>query len=151
MSPIIQEIISNGHAHAGQGIDAETDTDLINADQYYQITGPFTPMDLNLFTHNVDGTLTYVGRDANFLFNGASDIKVDKACRITFGLFRRDIIFPGAETPHDFPAADKLANISITAIILAEKDDYFDVRAKSSVINTKLSVNTLLTTFWGEG
>lgn len=147
---IVNKIISNGHTHAGQVIDALTNTDLTLADQYYKINGPFTAMDLHAFIHNIDGTLTYTGTLKHFLFSGASDLGVNKVCRITYALFKNGVLVPGAETPHDFTAQAKVENISITAILGATKDDYFAVYGKSSVADTVLSVATLLTTFWGE-
>lgn len=142
---------SNGHSHAGQAIDVSTPTTLSVADQYYQINGPFSPMSLSRFIHNIDGTLTCVGGKDCFLFSGASDLEVNKACKITYGLFKNGTLVAGAETPHDFAAQSKIENISITAILSGIKaNDYFDVRAKSSVSDTILTVATLLITFWGE-
>ena len=142
--------IINGHKHAGQGISTPANTTLTNAGQYYQIVGVFTPMDLSFFTHNVDGTLTYKGPSSHFLFTGASDVGADKACELTYGLFKNGILVSGAETPVSITVPDKTANISITGISVLIKDDAFDVRAKSDQASTVLTVKTLSTTFWGK-
>lgn len=119
-------------------------------DTYYKIVGAFADNGNNFrFTTASDNRATYTGNENSFLFTGASDVKVDKVCELTYALFLNGVLVSGAETPHDFTAASKTENISITSIIDLKRDDYLEVWAKSDTINTTLTVEDLLTTTWG--
>jgi len=132
-------------------ISTPTNTVTGTADTYVQMAGTFTDSMLNNWSLNADGTLTFNGNDGStFLFNGVSDLEVDKACTITYGLYKNGVLVTGAETPHTFAAASKIDNVSITRIIQLDKGDYLNVFVKSSATDTTATINTLFLTFWGE-
>lgn len=124
--------------------------ELVVADQYYKIPGAFTVADFGRFECSTAGVLTFKGDGGIFLLNGVSDVQVDKACKTTYGLYINGSLVSGAETPHDFAATSKIANISITALLenLANGDE-MEVYAKSDTANTLLTPATLIVTFFG--
>jgi len=132
-------------------ISAATPTVTGAANTYVQMAGTFTDSHLNNWELNTDGTLTYTGADGAYcLFNGNSGMEVDKACKLTYGLYKNGALVPGAESPQDFAASSKISNIGITRICKLNKGDYVNVYMKSSVLTTTVTVQTLFLTFWGE-
>lgn len=135
-------------------LEAEAITSIVNADTYYKIAGTFLDGESRLFEVS-ENKLTWHGPDnAVFLFNGVSDAQVDKACTITYGLFRNGALLEDAtggtaESPHTFPASARISTLAITDIVKLQKNDELEVYAKSSAINTNLDVKTLVLTFWG--
>ena len=121
------------------------------AGDYTKILGTFANGSSKNFT--VSGNkLIYNGPSGqDFLFSGASDVEVDKACILTYGLYVNDALVAGAETPHTFVAASKISNISITAIVTLNHGDEIDVYVKSSVDTTVVDPTTLIITFLGTG
>ncbi len=82
--------------------------------------------------------------------NGVSDIKVDKACEITYALYKNGELVTGAETPHSFASASKYSTISITTLITVNPGDYFEAWAKSDDATVTLTINSLKILFFGE-
>ncbi len=128
--------------------ETESDTDTTTANTYIKVAGTFVDGDVKDF--RVSGNkLVYEGMsNCTFLLNGVSDLLVDKACVITYGLFVNDVLYPNAETPHTFLANAKISNISITGLVTLNNGDVVDVYCKSSVINTKLTISTLIVTLF---
>jgi hypothetical protein len=83
------------------------------------------------------------------LVNGTSDIKVSNACQVKYGLFINGDLAPGAETPVDFPANNKIENIAITAIANFNKGDLITIRAWVDTPGVTLTISTLKTTYLG--
>lgn len=122
-----------------------SDTTLTTENQYYAVGGTFSTDGTNLnFTSVADGTIVYDGlKTIRCTMVGTSDIKVNKASQITYGLFNKGVLIPGAFTPHDFPAAAKSNTISITTSFLVHVGDIFQVYAKSDTATTVLTANNL--------
>lgn len=119
---------------------------LTNADEYYTIPGAFADgFNLGIET-SVDGVMTYTGFGNIMRIVGVSDLEVDRACEITYAFFREGLLVPGAQTPHGFVSPSKTANISITAIMEAAKNNYMSVRVKSDVAGTVVNIRTLVVT-----
>ena len=117
---------------------------------YYIIDGTWiTPESINYgFSGNGSGRITYNGdKTLTFLFNGVSDLSVDKSCEITYGLYINGALVPGAETPHDFANTAKVDSISITNFVILNPGDYIEVWCKSDTITTEVTTNTLMITF----
>ena len=113
------------------------------ADTYYQAVGIYEDgLSLGITTAP-DGTMTYTGYGNVMHLVGVSDLSVDRACTITYSLFRNDEIVPGAQTPHGFVSPSKTANISITALMEACATCHLDVRIKSSVAGTVVDIENL--------
>ena len=123
-------------------------TTLTTIDQYYQLLGTFDNGVARNFSINPDGTLTCL-KAGPYLVNGVSDLEVDKACKITYGLHINDTLVDIAQTPHDFSSANKTSNISITGIVPLNVGDEITIWARSDTATTEITVNTLFVTFWG--
>jgi len=129
-------------------IMAPTDTTCILADTYYKIGGNFEDGETIGFSI-AENKIKWNGCNGIiFLFNGTSDVQVNKACTITYGLFRNGELITEAQTPHSFVSPSKTSNISITALIEANCNNEFDVYVKSDQANTIISVQTLNMTLW---
>jgi hypothetical protein len=127
-----------------------TDTTLAFAaiDTYEKIAGVWTDSCLFKFTFDATGILTYTGPYACFLFNGVSDLQVDKACNVSFALYKNGALVTGAETPHTFTSAAKTSNISITRICTLETGDTIEVYAKSDDDTATATIKSLSITLW---
>lgn len=140
----------NTHYQGGM-VTAGAAVSLTDAGTYYKIEDTWTVFaDPKGFTVDAgNDRLVYSGATGAFLFSGSSDLSVDKNCKITYGLHKNGVLVPGAETPHDFGSANSTSNISITAILTLEADDYLEVWAKSDIATTALTVASLAITAWG--
>lgn len=135
--------------HGQLRLSAPADTALTTANTYVKIAGTMTDGNASGFTVT-DNKLVYSGpTGVCFLFNGASDVSVDKACELTYGLIIDGVLQEASQTPHTFPASARTQTMSITAILALTNGDEIDVYVKSSVINTTVSVKNLNITFWG--
>ena len=113
------------------------------ADTYYSAPGIYEDgLSFNISTAS-DGTMSYLGYGNIMHLAGVSDLSVDRACTITYSLFRNGEIVPGAQTPHSFVSPSKTANISITALMEACADCYLNVMVKSDVAGTVVTVENL--------
>ena len=146
--PIAKKISVAGSGHLS--LNAAANTTLITAGTYYKIAGTFDVGLSRLFSAATNKIKWNGPSGARFLFNGSSDLAVDKLCEITYSLYCNGLLVPGAQTPHTFVALAKTVNISITAIIALNHGDELDVYAKSNADNTLLTVRALGITFWGE-
>lgn len=147
---VLTEQICKGQMHLDTGT-----TLAFTGTTYEKIIGTWS--NVNPKTNNkfyVDSTnnrLVYTGKKSVIcLFNGVSDIKVDKACEITYALFKNGSLVSGAETPHSFASPSKYSTISITALTEVQPDDYFEVYAKCDDATVTLTINSLLILFFGE-
>ena len=97
------------------------------------------------------GTITKTVKKGKFSLNGTSDVSAGKPGTIYYGLFVNGILVDQSETPHTFNSANKIDNISITAVIEIDKDDTLEVMARGDVgaSGQSITVETLHTTFWG--
>ena len=139
------------HERGQEKLSTPNNTTTVTANTYIKIDGVFIDGSVSGFSLDPSGILTYTGNGGAFLFNGVSDLEVNKASTTTYGLFLNGVLLTGAETPHDFTAASKTESISITSIIvIASNGDEFEVYGKSSEANTIITVKTLQITFWGE-
>ncbi len=142
-----QRIISKGQ----MALSSSENTTLTTSPDYYKIGGTWADGVSECFDVDAGGRLTFNGCCAtNFLFTGVSDLKVNKACTLTYGLYLNGALVSGAETPHTFTSASKVESISITKIVTLQPGDYVEVHAKSSEDTTILTSETLSITFWGE-
>jgi len=91
--------------HFGQlRLLATTDTLLATAETYYKIAGLMGDGYSRGFTVE-NNQLIYNSIKKNyFLFNGASDLQVNKLCELTYSLYKNDVLVTGAQTPHTFVA-----------------------------------------------
>lgn len=99
-----------------------------------------------------DGTLTKISSGSKFLVNGVSDLKVNKACTIFYGLSINGSVVSGQITEHTFTSTSKIENISITAIADISIDDEIEIWAKGDgvISGVQLTPVKLDVTFWGE-
>ena len=133
-------------AHGQLRLYEPTDTTLENSGVYQKISGTF--IDGSAFSFAIiNNKLKYLGPSRCFLFNGCSDLEVDKSCEIIYGLYVNGVLVPEAQTPHDFPSPAKTTTISITALVDLNQNDELEVYAKSDNNNTVLSVKSLNITF----
>ena len=143
-------ILKKTHGRGQLKLTTPTDTDTTTPDVYVKILGTFTDGLANNFTI-VGNKLKWNGKNgAVFLVNGSSNLSVDKACKITYGMFKNGVLIPTAETPHTFPANARISTISITCIAELDNGDEIDVYVKSDTIDTKVSVSSIRVTLWGE-
>ncbi len=140
-------VVPRGEFH----ITAEQTKLLATADTYVKLTG-FSGSLLQDFTVT-DDKMTYTGsRTRVFKVNGVADISVNKACTLSFALYLNGSIVAHEVTPHTFLASSKVANISIVALAELETNDYIEIWAKSSAINTTVTskkLDVVLTTTIG--
>jgi hypothetical protein len=137
-------------SHGQLRLSEYTDTVLTEADVYSKVSGTFIDGDCCNFEVVDNSLVSNCGDNSAFLFNGVSDLEVNKACTIHFALFKNGSLVERAETPHTFVTPSKTSNISITSIINLDKGDTLEVFCKSSEVNTTLSLKTLNVTLWGE-
>jgi len=132
-------------------LTAQETTSLTVAGTWVAIDGVFVNGACSCFDIHADGILTFKGESAeDFLLNGVSDLATDKVCRVHYGLYLNGVLVPEAITPKDFQHANSDENISITALLTLEPDDYIQVWAKSDTNTTVITVDTLQVTLWGE-
>lgn len=122
---------------------------LVTPGQYYKIPGIYALFDHANFIADATGKLTHLDVKGAYALNGTSDVQVNKACTVTYGLYKNGSILPGAESPHTFAASSKIDTLSITAILHLTKDEYMEVYAKSDIANTLLTPSTLQVTLFG--
>ena len=137
-----------GQMHIATGTTLAFDA----VDTYQKIIGTWTDGCANRFTvDDVNDRIIYNGvRSMVALMNGVSDIQTDKACQITYALYKNGTLVTGAETPHTFASASKYATISITTLIEIAANDYFEVWAKCDDNTVTLTINSLKILFFGE-
>lgn len=136
--------LTRKHEYGKLRLSASSNITCTNADQYYQITGTFTDDGDNIGFTTSDSTDDIKSNIGGKLYHlvGVSDVGVDKACKLTYSLFKNGSD-TGKSTPHDFDSPSKTENISITDLINIANGDEFDIRVKSDQANTIASVNTL--------
>lgn len=81
------------------------------------------------------------------LVNGTSDLSIDIATTIYYGLFINDELV--GETEHTFTSPSKTSNIGITRILEVNPGDYFNVYTKSLNAAANIEIKSLSLTFWG--
>ena len=109
-------------------ITVESDTTLTTADTPYALSGNFSDESLNnnFTTTSSGGRITYDGGTEKFLFSGTADINTSVACELKVMLYKNGSAVGNITTVHTFLANNKVSNISITALINATTDDYFE-------------------------
>ncbi len=122
---------------------------LTDADTWYELSSAsLIGANLSNFTFS-NGEFTYTkATPTTFLFNGAANVAVDKACELTLGLYVNETLVTGGTTPVDIEAQNKKANVGISRIITLENGDKVTVRAKSDTATTGLTVAGINTTLW---
>ncbi len=103
------------------------------------------------FTVN-NGILTKIDTNGVFLMNGVSDLEVNKACKVYYGLAVNQEIITHEVTPHTFTNQSKVENISITALATLEVGMQIEVYALGDGVTSDvdLTAHKLDVTFWGE-
>lgn len=97
------------------------------------------------------GTLIKTNNDNNFLVNGVSDLEINKAATIFYGLAVNGNIISHEITEHTFSAASKIENISITASADLKLNDEVEIWVKGDgTLGVTVTVNKLDVTFWSE-
>lgn len=134
----------------GQMKTATGTATLTTAGQYYKIAGTYAGGLLSCFTLNANGTLTYTASEnVTVLFNGAANLTANKACIITFALYKNGAIVPGATSPVYITYPGKPAANAITDHIALALNDYFEIYASSDTASTTLTVPSLQITMDG--
>ena len=151
----INEIIEHplGNNNRGQmHIAADTAIEFAHINTYEKVIGVWTDGCANNFTVDaVNSRLIYTGTYSKCaLMNGVSDIRVNKACELTYALYKNGNLVTGAITPHTFTAAARTSTISITSLLNIENGDYFEVWAKTDTTGVILTIHSLKILFWGE-
>lgn len=137
------------HYHGLMTLATPDSINLETIGQYYQAPGTYTIFAHSGFTTSAGGVLTFLKAKGSFSLNGTADIEVNKACILTFGLYKNGVLVPDAETPHTFAASSKISTIAITSIVHLDKNDYLEVFAKSDTANTLLTPSTLNVALYG--
>lgn len=97
-----------------------------------------------------DGTLIKTGNSGVFLMNGVSDLEVDKACKIFYGLVVNGVVVDHEVTEHTFSNQAKIENISITALATINAGDTIEVWCKGDgTAGVTMKIAKLDVTFWG--
>lgn len=136
------------HGHGQLRLQSQAVTSLINPNEYKKVSGTFIDGQRHGF-EVVNNKLKYTGPSgACFHFSGSSDLQVNKACQITYGLFINGQLAPGSETPHTFPSPAKISSISITVIIKLNQGDELETFVKSDTINTDVTISSLGIVCW---
>jgi hypothetical protein len=99
-----------------------------------------------------DGTLTKTVKTSTLLVNGVSDVQVNKACTIYYGLFVNGAVVPSEITEHTFASPSKVATISITSIATLTPNDTVEIYVLGDGVTSGVTVTTakLDVTFWNE-
>jgi len=118
------------------------------ANTFEKIVGTWLDGGLFKFTSDGLGALTYTGPDAWFLFNGVSDLQVNKVCELSYALYKNGAFVDGTETPHTFTSAAKTSNISITRICELQTGDIIEVYAKCDGVTFIATFKSLIVTLW---
>lgn len=120
----------------------------LNADgiTWTKITGLTTNGCTEGFTSS-DSTLT-VGETGIYLFNGVSDLAINKGGIIYYGLAKNDAVLEKQTTPHTFLNSAKVSNISITGLVSVEENDKLEIWARGDgTSGLILTITNLDTTF----
>lgn len=137
------------HNHGFIALTEPAAITLVTPGQYYKVPGVYAVFDHANFIADANGKLTHLDAKGAYALNGTSDTQVNKACKITYGLYKNGSILPGAESPHTFAASSKIDTLSIASILHIIKNDYLEVYAKSDIANTLLTPSTLHVTLFG--
>lgn len=97
------------------------------------------------------GILTKTDQTATLMMNGVSDLGVNKACTVYYGLFLNGSVVPHEVTPHTFTVQSKVENISITALAQLAVDDTVEIKVlgDGTTAGVTVTVHKLDVTFWG--
>lgn len=118
-----------------------------DADTYYPIPGTFSinPELISGFTLAADGKLTYTGKGRRVILGGTTDLSISGVgiAKVTYGLFKDDVLVPRAETPHDFDVVDSTENFSITGADIVSNGEVYQIKAKCSDAGRTISPSTL--------
>jgi len=139
--------------HGCHQLSSSTTTTCTLADTYYKIGGTWIDGNgcNNAFTYDGTGKITFTGQSGTyFLFTGVSDLSVNVASRVTYGLYKNGVLVTGAETPTDFVSSSKVGEIGISHIFPIQKGDYFEIYVKSDGAGNIVTHNTLMLTFVGD-
>lgn len=94
-----------------------------------------------------DSTL-FVGESGIYLFNGVSDIQINKGATIYYGLSKNEEVLQYQTTPHTFLNQAKISTISITGLIDLEEGDELEVWVKGDgTSGLILTISNLDTTY----
>jgi hypothetical protein len=123
------------------------------ADTYYKILGIWGDGDYCNCGFDIDccGKITYTESISSYtMLVGISDLKVDKNCEVTYGLYKNGNLITNAETPRKFEHANQTANVAITNILKNNSNDYYEIYVKSDTNSTTVTTRTLMLSFLGE-
>jgi len=97
------------------------------------------------------GTLKKTISGGVFVMNGVSDLEVNKACKLFYGLALNGSIVSHEVTPHTFSVLSKVENISITALAELSIDDEIEIWIRGDGTNDiTVTIPKLDVTFVGE-
>lgn len=141
-----QESYKRPEGYGGLKMDTPASTLIVTPATFVQLLGTFDDAcDCKDFSADASGNLTYIGMGGRYVFVGTSDVSADKVCEIQYALFVNDV--QDGTTEHDFDAANKSENISITWFIDLVYGDVLNVRATADVSNTTITPSSLNMTF----
>lgn len=97
------------------------------------------------------GTLKKTVAGSVYLFNGVSDLEVNKACTIFYGLALNGNVLSGEITKHTFSVVANIENIGITALADLSINDEIEIWAKGDgTAGIIMTIDKLDVTFLGE-
>jgi len=124
----------------GTTVDYSTE----DANTPIQITGTWVDGGSPEFVVDSDNNrLYYYGPTRIFQAVGVSDLSVDKACEVTYLLYKNGEAVTGAETPHTFTSASKKDTIAITKPCTLSSGDYIEVFTKCNDNTVTATLNSL--------
>lgn len=115
---------------------------------YAKVTGTWHDGSIYGFTvDDVNDRLRLTGSTGCYLFNGTSYVKTDKACTLTYGLYKNGVLVTdsqghGLETPVDIASSSKFETLSICTLIPLNSGDYMEVWVKADQ-SVSLDINSL--------
>jgi hypothetical protein len=147
----LEDILNHQHNRGQLLLTIPKEVTFAANDVYVKIKGVFSDGEAHNFEIDaVNNRIIFKGDEAQcFFIAGVSEASVNKACIITYGMYKNGALVPNAETLHTFPASARTSTLSIVRIARLEPGEYLEVWAKSSDATAKLTVATLAVVLWG--
>ena len=131
------------------GFSGNENTTCVNANEWYPVAGTFSnETDINEAFEKVAGGLKAM-KSCKAIFGGSGNILANKASIITLGLFVNGVNFAKADTVVSFEAPLRTMPAARTIALSIPKDAVLDIRVKSSVTTTIVTVGQLNALFVG--
>jgi len=136
------------HNRWQMALSAPVATTCTNANTYYKVVGTrWDGCSKNFTISDADDKITNTWWSWCFHFSGNSEVAVDKACDITYWLYRNWELVTWAETVHTFTWWARTHSISISKLIDIVNGDYFQVYVKTNDVWVIVTHTTLVIVF----